>query len=204
MTIEYLRWFALQAAKQNFTSCHWAIYGCLLADCAVASSNVLYTTKATLAARLHLGRQTVAQVISDLSKSNLLSTDASGRIELIQPDPRWLNKVNAESQPNHSQISLNVSRAQKVAGAGKDTPPKGVSTSQGQRPNPDLPPPPKNQAKALNARQQLELYQRIGWIVPIDLKRAAEETPDEVWERKEVNLIDHAKDKNEIYGGIPM
>lgn len=184
MTIEYLRWFALQAAKKDFDAGYWAVYCCLAADCAVARSDVLYTTKTALAARLHLGKTRVERVLADLSSANLVRVDDSGRIEMVQPDPTWAGRVNAESQPNHSTISLNSLRARK-AGAVEVTPLKGVTTSTGQNLPSGLPPKPQTQAKALNARQQLELYQRLGWIIPIELKAAAETNPDVPWERRE-------------------
>ena len=181
MKIEYLRWFALQAAKKSFDAGHWAVYGCLAADCAIARTTRLYTTKSTLATRLKLGRNRITVIIDDLTKAGLLQTDASGSFELIQPDPKWLDKVSVEATPNQSSKSAIIPHARKPA-TGVETPPKGVTTTPGQQNTLiGLPPRNESQASALTARQQLALYQRLGWTIPITLKQMAETSPDEVW-----------------------
>ena len=151
LTIEHLRWFALKAEKKVFGTAHWAIYSCLAVDCAIGGSPRIFTSYSRLAARLHCSRNSIPALLKDLSEAGLLKIGQSGEIELLNPEPDWLNKCRKGATTVQSQTSPNYSRAQKVAGAGKDTPPKGVSTSQRQQPNPDLPPPPKTQAKALNA-----------------------------------------------------
>lgn len=76
----------------------------------------------------------------------------SGCIELIQPDPKWLDKVNAESQSNQSKISLNSLRARKAEAVGV-TPLKGVTTPTGRQPNAAADSPPNLKVKMINFAQ---------------------------------------------------
>ena len=179
MTIEHIRWFSLQAEKKGFGVAHWAVYCCLAADCAIGGSARVFTSYSRLAARIHCGRQNIPKILTDLSEAGLLKVGQPGEIELHNPDPDWLKKVTVGATTNQIQNSPNNLRARK-AGAVEDTPPRGT-LSTGQNLPSGLPPMPQTQAKALNARQQLELYQRLGWKIPITLKQMAELTPDEVW-----------------------
>lgn len=180
MTIEHIRWFALQAAKKDFDAGHWAVYCCLAADCAIARTDVLYTTKTALAARVHLGKSRVEKVLADLSSANLVRTDASGCIGLVQPDPSWANRINANPQPNQSKISLNDSRAQKAAA--EVEPPQRGSTTSGQNLPSGLPPRNENQAKPLTARKIMQMYEACKWTIPMELRVAFNTAPDEPFE----------------------
>lgn len=177
MTIEYIRWFALKASKKGFGAATWAVYSCLVADCAISREPRVFTTKSALAARLKLGRQTISSSFEELARAGLICADGSGVIDLIAPDPSWLNKVNAKSETKHQEISPINSRTRKAANPG---PP-----SKGEGPRNFAPtataPTESSRAKGLTSAQNIQMRKRLGWVIPVELQRFAAQYPDEVW-----------------------
>lgn len=195
VTLDYLRWFGAVADRYNFDYKTRAVYEYLLEHSLGRANGKILTSGDEIADALKMRRADVTCSLTNLRDKCIIKTPKRGSWEILPPPITWTELKQPTSLPKSFPKNDNgpvrgkqsgkiqsspLLHAREKPGLGSN-PPKGGSSPQGG----NLPPPQK-QAKALSARQQLDLYKKLGWVIPIELTLAANSNPDEPWvkERK--------------------
>ena len=148
LTFEYLQWFHFVARRNTFTATTRGVFQYILELAIERQSNKIpIANQDEISTVLGISPSTLDRSLNLLRDAALIST-ARQKITIHPPAESWVQKYLKRinwcemerriwAKNDAKGKSPIVSRAQKV-GAGEDTPPKGVSTPQGDNPTPPL------------------------------------------------------------------